>query len=150
MRIVSRIGLALLVVSPALLVADEPAKPGALDPAKLVGTWEMASAEKGGEAKGEADLQGQSLVIAEKTMTFKTPFGEFVMDYTLDAAATPAKVALTMTASPFGAGAKSRGIIEVKEDTLRLCYSPEDGDPPTEFKADAGARLIVTKRAKAK
>jgi uncharacterized protein (TIGR03067 family) len=149
MRIASRIGLALLILSPALLVADEPAK-GTLDPATLVGTWEMASAEKGGEAKGEADLKGQTLVVTDKTITFKTPFGEFVMDYALDAKAAPAKISLTMTASPFGAGAKSRGIIEVKEDTLRLCYSTEDGDPPTEFKADSATRLCVLKRAKAK
>jgi uncharacterized protein (TIGR03067 family) len=153
MRIAPRLALALIVLAPALSrsAADEPAKPSAaLDPARLVGTWEMASAAKGAETKGEADLEGQSLVITEKTMTFKTPFGEFVMDYTLDAKATPAKIAMTMTASPFGAGAKSRGVIEVKEDTLRLCYSPEEGGEPTEFTAEGGARLCVLKRAAAK
>jgi hypothetical protein len=56
---------------------------------------------------------------------------------------------MEMTESPFGAGAMAKGIIEVKGDDLKLCYTTE-GDAPKNFEAKEGsnAHSFVLKRSK--
>jgi uncharacterized protein (TIGR03067 family) len=72
------------------------------------------------------------------------------MKYALDAKKTPIGIELTMTESPFGAGATANGIIELKGDELKFCYNAMMGDAPKEFKTKEGSNLHLfgLKRAK--
>ncbi len=138
-----------LCVFPLPLRAGDDKPASGVDPAKLLGSWEFVSTEKGGEKKGEEELRGQSVTITEKTMTLKGPAGEFVMEYTLDNKGTPTVVKLAVTESPFGPGGEASGILELKGDQLRFCYATE-GAAPKAFDANGGNRLSVLKRSKGK
>ncbi len=72
------------------------------------------------------------------------------MKYTLDPQAEPVTVKMEITESPFGAGAKAEGILELAGDDLKLCYAPTGGAPPKEFEAGAGSghHLFVLRRVK--
>jgi len=71
------------------------------------------------------------------------------MKYTLDTKTSPVSLSMEMTESPFGAGAMSKGIIEVKGDELKMCYATE-GDAPKKFETKEGSNshLFVLKRSK--
>jgi hypothetical protein len=73
------------------------------------------------------------------------------MKYTLYAMSKPVGIMLEMTESPFGAGAKAEGIIEVNGDDLKLCYAAApDGKAPKSFEAKQGSghHCFVLKRSK--
>jgi uncharacterized protein (TIGR03067 family) len=140
--------VALLVVSP-LRAADteKDAKEAKLDPAKLVGTWTYVSSEKNGEKVDAERLKGQTVILTKETLTLKSDEATFVMKYVLGLDKTPVTISLTMTESPFGAGATAEGILELNGDDLKICYSPTGGEAPKKFEAKEGdVRLLVLKR----
>src|SRR5262249_28992962 len=140
-------GLLVLVGMP--LVAGE--KPS-LDPEKLVGKWQYVSGEKSGEKVDLKMIKDQAITVTKDTWTLqgKDVKEKFVMKYELNTKKSPATIKLTMTESPFGAGAVSHGIVEVKGDELRLCYATEGDTAPKEFKTKEGDKnhLFVMKRVK--
>jgi uncharacterized protein (TIGR03067 family) len=125
---------------------DKAAK---LNPAKLVGKWEFVSGIKNGTKVTEESLKKHVMTITKDTITLKAE-DTFVMKYDLDTSQKPAGIKLEMLESPFGAGAKSEGVIEVSGDQLRLCYAPMGEDAPKTFDAKEGSKmhLFVLKRAK--
>jgi uncharacterized protein (TIGR03067 family) len=141
-----------LAASPGAAQEEKDAKAEKFDPAKLVGTWDYVSAEKNGAKADAESLKKQgNVTITKETITLKNEAGKFVMKYTLDAKKSPVGIEMEMTESPFGAGAKSKGIIELKGDDLKFCYNPDgDGAAPTEFKTKEGgsAHYFVLKRSK--
>lgn len=142
------VGIALLTADP-LRGADD-VKEAKFDAAKLVGTWQYVSGAKNGQKVDEARLRDQKVAITKDTITLKGEAGTFVMKYELDPKKTPATVKLTMTESPFGAGATAEGIIGLNGDELRLCYAPMGGAAPKTFEAKEGSshHLFVLKRSK--
>lgn len=138
-------GALLLVATP---VMAEDKKDEKFDASKLLGTWEYVSGMKNGEKADIANFKDQKVIFTKDKLTLDGPM-KFVMTYELDTTKSPAVIKLTMVESPFGAGAKASGIIEVKGDELKLCYKPE-GDAPEKFesKADSMSHLFVLKRVK--
>src|SRR5262249_52914972 len=112
-------------------------KEGGFDAAKLLGQWKYVSGEKGGE-KVEAENLKQVVTITKDTWTLKDDDSKFVMKYELDAKKDPVAIKFTMTESPFGAGAKTNGIIELKGDELRVCYNADGKDAPKKFATKEG------------
>jgi len=130
------------------LGAQEKGGEAKLDPAKLVGKWQYVSGVKNGEKVAEESLKDPVIITKDKiTLKGKDPF---VFKYELDATKKPAAVELEILESPFGAGAKASGIIELKGDELRLCYAAMGGGAPKTFESKEGsmAHLFVLKRAK--
>jgi uncharacterized protein (TIGR03067 family) len=127
--------------------ADDPGK---LSPANLVGTWTYVSGEKDGDKANEADLKKASVIFTKSNITLKGEQGDFVLKYELHASKSPATIAMEITEGPAGQGAKAEGIIELKDDTLRICYPAMGGKTPTEFRApkDSGLHYFVLKRKK--
>ena len=116
----------------------------------MVGKWAYVSGEKDGK-KVEADaLKSQSVTITKEAITLKGDAGTFVMSYEIDEKKSPMTVKLKITESPFGAGAKAAGIIELKGDDLKFCYAPESDDAPKGFEAKEGSKHhnFVLKRSK--
>jgi len=141
MRTTLTLGLAMALG--ALVAADEKK----FDAAKVEGTWEFKSGEKNG-TKVEADALKGKVKITKDMIAMGDGDMHFEFKYTVDAKASPAAIDMEMTKSPFGAGAKAKGIIEVDGDELKLCYNPtEGGDRPAKFDG-AKAHLFVLKKAK--
>ena len=135
------LALGLVVAIGALSAAEEKK----FDPAKLEGNWEYKSGEKNGAKPGEDSLKAK-IKITKDTITVGEGDMLFEFKYTVDAKASPAAIDMEMTKSPFGAGAKAKGIVAMDGDDLRLCYAPE-GDRPAKFDG-AKAHYFVLKKAK--
>jgi uncharacterized protein (TIGR03067 family) len=135
-----------LVGASVPLLAQDGAK---FDAGKLVGKWQYVSGIKNGTKVAEESLKNQVVTITKDKITLK---GEdtFVMKYELDTTKNPLGIKLEMLESPFGAGAKSEGVIEVKDDQIRLCYAPMGEEAPKTFDAKEGTKmhLFVLKRSK--
>lgn len=139
----------ILLLGTFTLQAGDAGKKDKFDPAKLVGKWTYVSIEKNGEKKSADDLKKESVTISKEAFNLGGEGGKFVMKYELDTKKSPVHVKLTITESPFGAGATAEGIIELKGDELKLCYSTNGGKAPKGFEAKKGDyRLTVLKRAK--
>jgi uncharacterized protein (TIGR03067 family) len=141
-------GCILLLAESPLGVADQK-KEDKFDAAKLVGTWKYVSGEKDGQKLDKDRLKDQTLVITKEALTLR---GEatFVMKYELDSKKKPLGIKLTMTESPFGAGAMANGVIELTGDELKICYALMGGEAPKKFEAKEGSRhhLFVLQRSK--
>jgi uncharacterized protein (TIGR03067 family) len=137
-----------------LAAADDKSKESKdskFDKTKLIGNWKYVAAVKDGEKVDEARLKNQAVIISKETFTLKSPESTFVMKYEFDEKKSPVQVKFTMTESPFGAGSKAEGIIELNGDDLKICYAPMEGDkPPTKFEAKEGSKhfFFTLKRAK--
>ncbi|SRR6266851_570849 len=134
----------------SIVAADEKAdKAAQFDAAKMVGTWSYVSGEKNGTKVDPENLKGGSVKITKETITLESPQGKFVIKYTLDTKNSPVSLSMEFTESPFGAGAMAKGIVEVKGDDLKMCYTTE-GDAPKKFETKEGSNshLFVLKRSK--
>jgi uncharacterized protein (TIGR03067 family) len=118
------------------------------DATKMVGTWTFVSSERGGEKAGQDRLKSK-VVLTKDVLTIKGEDGQFVMKYKLDTSQDPVSIEMTISESPFGAGATAKGIVDFKDNLLRICYDDQGGKAPEEFASPAGSvqRLIVLKRA---
>jgi uncharacterized protein (TIGR03067 family) len=125
------------------------AKEAKFDAAKLVGTWLYVSGEKNGEKVDQEHFKDSKVTITKKTITLEGPNGKFVMDYKLDSKKNPVALSMTMTESPFGAGATAEGIVQLNGDDLKMCYAPM-GEAPKKFEAKQGSNhhLFVLKRSR--
>ncbi len=149
MRLAMKLGaVAVLLAACSLGAAAEDEKDG-VGPAKLVGTWNYVSGVKDGAKSDKAVLKDAKVIITKETITLKGT-DTFVLSYKLDAKKKPATLAMTITKGPFGAGAKSTGIVELKGDELTICYDPAGKTTPKKFEAkkDSKLHLFVLKRAK--
>jgi len=83
-------------------------------------------------------------------MEMKGPMGDmkFEFKYTIDAKVTPVAIDLEITEGPIGKGEKRKGILELKDDTLKLSYPPEEGDRPAKFD-DGKSHSFTLKKEKA-
>ena len=120
-----------------------------LSPKDLAGKWTYSKAVKNGSERSEADLEGQSVEITEKTWTLNGD-AKFVMDYKIDSSSSPNTISFTITESPFGAGMSTGGVIKMEGDQLVVCYAAQGGDSPKAFKAaeGSGAHLFYLKKSK--
>jgi len=145
------IGGVLVLIALGLTLAPAAAgEKGKLEPASLSGTWVYVSGEKDGTKISADDLKKGYVEITKETIKLKSPDGEFVLKYTLDASKKPAHIKLEIIKGPMGEGAKAEGIIALKGENLFLCYPAMGGEAPTAFatKAGSGLHLFVLKRKK--
>jgi uncharacterized protein (TIGR03067 family) len=149
MRAAIRLGACSLFLALAFLGAAGQGQEDKFDAAKLTGTWKYVSAEKSGEKVDAARLKDGTVIITKETITLKGD-ATFVMKYVLDPAQKPVTIKLTMTESPFGAGATAEGILELNGDELRLCYAQTGAAAPKKFETKEGSNhhLFVLKRSK--
>jgi uncharacterized protein (TIGR03067 family) len=131
-------GVLLLLLAPLRAEEKEAAK---LDPAKLVGTWTYVSGEADGKKAPQDHFKNGSVEITKDTITLKSPEGNFVIAYSVDAKKTPARISMKITKGPQGEGAKAEGIIALKGDELKLCYPAMGGEAPKEFRTKEGSKL---------
>src|SRR5687767_6264047 len=93
-----------------------------LDPAKLIGDWEIVSGVGSGE-KIPAERLPKKVTIAKDTLTLPAGDAPFVFTYKVDATASPAKLDMTIKESPFGADPTvTKGLLQLAGDQLTLGY----------------------------
>jgi uncharacterized protein (TIGR03067 family) len=124
----------------ALARSADPEKP------KLEGQHQIVAGERDGQPVAEATLKGATFRFAGNKLTGANKDGtEFlVAEYTLDASKTPCALVIKMTAGS-DKGKEMHGLIERKDDTIRLIYAAPDGEKPTEFKTKQGQALYTLK-----
>ena len=149
MKYLAPFGLALLIAAAAARAEDK--KDAGFDAAKLVGDWTYAEGVRGGEKVAKANLEGKVAFTKDR---ITIPSGDkdkpFIMAYTIDAKASPAKIDMEIKDGPVKEG-KAEGIISLEGDELKLCYVVVGtGKRPAKFEStkDNGAFLFVLKKAK--
>lgn len=131
-----RFGMLVLSVSVLSLAggfADDK-KEEKLDATKVVGTWTITSGTKFGEAIDKESTKGTIVIDKEKIQIKAGDSVEHEMTYKLDTTKTPAHIDMQGTVGP-AKGSSTEGIIEVKGDVLKLCYSFPGEKRPTAFES---------------
>lgn len=114
----------------------------------LTGTWKIDAGVKNGEKLEKEKLEPVTVDVTKDkiTLTNSKENAKFLLSYT----AKDGKVEMTIDEGPEGAkGMKAKGIVEVKDDTMKLCYSL-GGEAPTKFesKADSNTFFFTLKKEK--
>ena len=118
---------------------------------KFEGTWTMLYAERNGVLAREEAIKNIRVIIKGDKFTIKegdsTVEGSLVVDPSKEPRAYDAK------ATQNGEKLTTVGIYEFDGDTLKVCYTREDGERPKEFSTKGGTddhpvMLAVYKRQK--
>jgi len=140
------LGLALAVAAPASKKSDEP------PPAKLEGDWVVESFDG---PKEEAPPGPITFHFADGKISVTDPQRNGKpeeVEYTADMTKKPATIDIKPRAGGPGGGPDKlvQGIIEIRGDTMKLCFSKDATDRPKEFKGDRekGVMVITLKRVK--
>jgi uncharacterized protein (TIGR03067 family) len=117
----------------------------------LDGSWVYKSGKKGNEVLGK-DRLGGDVVVDGATITLNAGAGKFVIAYRSTGAFGDAvKIDMEMKESPFGPGAKSKGLVRFNGDEWTFAYKPmDDGKHPVGFDAatDDGLHVFTLVRKK--
>jgi type 1 glutamine amidotransferase len=110
----------------------------------IAGTWTYKEGWKDGEVVPR-DRLGGDVVVDANAITLNSPGGKFVLAYRSEGSFGDAvKIDMEMKESPFGAGAKSKGLIGRSGDAWKLAYFPMGNDKhPTGFDSAAENGLHV-------
>jgi uncharacterized protein (TIGR03067 family) len=125
------------------LFADPAEKP------KVEGQHAIIAMERDGKALDEANYKGATLRFTDnKLVGANKDSTEFLTaDCTLDAGKTPCAIVLVPTAGSYK-GKELVGLIERKDNTIRLIFALPGGDRPTEFKTKANQTMYTLQAEK--
>ena len=139
-------GTATLFLVASLAFAQKPTRE---DLKLMEGTWIPVSAELNGTALPEEGLKGMKLVIQKDEYTVHV--GNQIDQGTLkvDPSKTPRRMDIKGVTGP-NKDKLIPAIYELKDDTLKICYSLQDSAPPKEFKTKEkpGLFLVLYRRDK--
>ena len=126
-----------------LLLAEDTQKP------KLEGQHQVTAAERDGKALAENDIKGVTFRFTGDKVVGATKDGtEFLTaDYTLDAAKTPVVIVMKVTAGS-DKGKELHGLVERKDNTIRIIYAAPGADAPKEFKTKQNQVMYTLKAEK--
>lgn len=132
----------MVVVAGLLLAADAPKDDAAKkDREKLQGMWKPESGKRSGKDVSAAELAMMRFTFDGDKVTVKFGKSELSARFLLDPAKKPPTIDF---------GNTSKGIYQLKGDTLELCWVRTNRDRPTKFESplDSHIILLVLKRAK--
>jgi uncharacterized protein (TIGR03067 family) len=137
---------AILFVAVALMLgADEAKKGSGADELKsLQGVWSAVTFEANGEKVPEDDAKKIKLTIKESKWVLERPDGTNQGTIKLD----PSKSPKHFDAALEDSGDSVPGIYELKDGTLKMCWTAPGGERPTSFKSEEGKTIATYKKAK--
>jgi uncharacterized protein (TIGR03067 family) len=130
--------------------AADDKQPAKFDAAKMVGSYKFVSGVRDGKKVDEKNFKELALTVDKKEMVLKSPDGEFKFGYKIDASKSPVAIDLEILDGPVGKGAKSKGIVSLDGDTLKIAYHPMEGDRPKDFDGKDGNFSFTVKKAEPK
>lgn len=146
--------VSLLLIGANLVAAEKVAadkKPAAnADSNKLAGAYHIVSGERNGQPIPADRLRQINVRISkDKFTTLDQDEKEiYVATYTIDKSKAPWRISMTATVTPDKTqGMTAHGLIEQKEDNVRLIYALPGGAEPASFKTADKQQLFVLKRA---
>jgi uncharacterized protein (TIGR03067 family) len=124
----------------AFVNSADPEKP------KLDGQHPIIAGERGGQPVPENEFKGASFRFdGNKLIGMNKDGTEFLAaEFTLDATKTPAVIAIKPTAGS-DKGKEFYGLIERKDNNIRLIYAAAGAERPTEFKTKANQVMYTLK-----
>jgi uncharacterized protein (TIGR03067 family) len=130
-----------LTVQTSLFSADPTEKP------KVEGQHAIVAMERNGSAQDEADFKGATFRFTDGKLVAANKDGTDFLnaDYTIDADKTPCAIVLKLTAGS-NKGKELPGLIERKDNTIRIIFAHPGGERPTEFKTKEN-QVMYTLRA---
>jgi len=136
----------ILFVAVALLLgADEAKKGSSTEELKnLQGTWMALTFEANGEKVPAEDAKKIKLTIKDNKWTLERSDGTNQGTIKLDPAKDPKQFDAVLEDS----SDTVPGIYELKDGTLKMCWSNPGGDRPTTFKNEEGKTVASYKKAK--
>jgi uncharacterized protein (TIGR03067 family) len=134
-----------LVVAAGLMVqtflfSADPEKP------KVEGQHQIVAMERDGKQLGEANYNGASFrITGEKVVGQNKDNTEFLnADYTIDVSKTPHTVVLKLN-SGSNKGKELLGLIERKDNTIRIILANPGADRPSDFKTKENQTMYTLK-----
>jgi uncharacterized protein (TIGR03067 family) len=118
----------------------------AADKPDLEGQHQVISGERDGKPMDEKVLKGCTFRFTGEKVVAATKEGTAFLtaEYTLDASKTPCAITLKLTAGS-DKGQELKGLIERKEDTIRIIYAGAGAEAPTEFKTQKNQAMYTLK-----
>jgi uncharacterized protein (TIGR03067 family) len=150
-RNIFRFVIGYILIAATICIADaKPSEDAKKDLAQLQGTWHMVSGQRGGQPFPEEFVKSGQRVCKESEVTV-TFGGQLLMKATIKL--DPAKEPKTIDYAITEGASKDKtqlGIYELKDDTIKFCFSTPGSDRPTSFetKAGDGRTLSVWKKEK--
>jgi len=141
--------LALLLCATSLVAPAGPAEKGdKKSGTSIAGRYKITEAFKDGKKEDPKEVEGVMVLITKDTVvsTDRNKKQVYGATYVLDTSSTPWKISMT-TISP-KKGEKADGVVELKGQTLKVCYALPGGKTPTGFKTGEKQHLIVMERVK--
>jgi uncharacterized protein (TIGR03067 family) len=135
-----------LVVMTALSACCPVPSAAAADKPQLDGQHAIIAGERNGKAMPEDALKGCTMRFSGARVVATTKDGkEFLSgDFMLDAAKTPCAIVIKLSEGP-DKGKELHGLVERKDDTIRLIYAAPGAEKPTEFKTKDNQAMYTLK-----
>jgi len=143
------LGIALLAI-PAVTAEDKKPAPK-FDVEKFYGDYKITGGTKAGEKAGDDAKKGAVTVTKEK-ITLADGDMKFVFTYKIDDKAEPTAIDMEIVEPDAFKGTKAKGIIEMKDGKVTLCYHPMGGDRPkkAESTKDNGNYMFMMEKKEKK
>ena len=117
----------------------------------MQGVWEIEKLEQDGESAADASIL-KKVIIKDDQFAFRYYLprskedGDLIYRFKLDGSKNRRQIQL----SSHGEGDLPRGVYELDGDTLKICWSRKDPNPPADFTCPKGSdrRLLVLRRSK--
>ena len=135
--------IALAFSVPSLAWSEDPAPP------KVQGQHQIIGMERDGKALDESNFKGSTVRFTDNKVVGANKDGSEFMsaDYTLNAVRQPTTITLVLT-SGSNKGKELQGLIERKDDTIRVILANPGTDRPTEFKTKQNQTLYTLRAEK--
>jgi len=123
--------------------ADDKQKP------KLEGQHPIIAGERDGKALNESDIKGATFRFTGDKVVGATKDGtEFLVGtFTLDSSKTPCVIVMKLTQGS-DKGKELKGLVERKDNTIRIIYAGPGAEAPTEFKTKQNQAMYTLKAEK--
>lgn len=137
-----------LVAAVAFPALAEDKKDAKFDAEKLLGDWNVTGGKKMGKEIGDEGKKGTYTITKDKITLKEDGKDMFVFGYTVDAKTSPVNVELEILESAIDGlkGLKAKGILELKDGELKLCYDGMGGDRPTKFDDEKAFSFVLKKK----
>ena len=137
-----------LVAAVGFPALAEDKKDTKFDAEKMLGDWTVTGGKKMGKEIGDDGKKGTYTITKDKITLKEDGKTMFVFGYAVDAKTGPVNIDLEIQDSAIDGlkGMKAKGIVELKDGELKLCYDGMGGDRPKKFDDEKAFSFVMKKK----